>query len=584
MSISRIGLMKHVNMKNIRMSRFFSTKEQACALATLKKTNQVWNRSITLLPHLIEGGLTVGSVGFGSPHFAAARHRESSLLTSLKNGCNLIELGEAWKREDPRIFNNEAYLDQFLYGSWESAELDKIYTKTTMGEGSLSSMLDSSNVVNTSEEEFKLKLTREEVVYMGKCSLGLNEKDIGLDQSNLKETNEDGTVNGISASVKQAVSQLCEYHFVDSFDFIILNISHLDVTEDPIEYENKLLQVLRTLEDICDEGTMTAYGFSLDNDHITFQLNALKNVFLTHSDGKTDIPFSRFSFLGLPAGPFTHLPNIETLKKHVGFEHVHIIGESVTHEFNLNGATCPPVRYVNALPSNVFHHDVDKVYDREDGERLSKALNRAIHLEKEYVNRFIEGKNNTQIYKDDDDEETEGSSEEDEEEEVEYPLPFLPRHEDVSWGTILAQHHDKQIEGPDEWESAKERMMKPLLEQALMILSEHKQTKDWAILYKVTCRELFKAFDEEHNYRRRDKSLEISEYIDSYIPQFKDKKAFGPLAPTLEARCACLAMSKGCDIVLTEDWLEGHLYNRMIPGNIILSKDATKLANSPFKK
>jgi hypothetical protein len=327
---------------------------------------------------------------------------------------------------------------------------------------------------------------------------------------------------------------------------------------------------------------MTAYGFSLHIDQVSFQLNALKNI-LKKQQQEGGLGFPRFAALGLPSGPFTHLPAIDVLKQTEGFENVVIIGESVTHQ---RTSKTQPIRYIDAYPT-------PDITSKRDGVRIKKALDRAIHLEKEYISRFIEG-----VGKEDKKDQGDGFSsgnrftggeveeEKEEEEELTYPLPFLPRHEDVSWGQLLAMHHDSQIEGPDQWEAAKERMILPLLNNALSQLSQHKVTKDWAVLYKLTCREMLSAFDEEHNYRRQLMAQQLSEYIDNHVHDISRRIMDGgsfseSVTPTLEARCVCLALARGVDVVLTEDWEKGGLYRTIIPGkNVPLMKDATKLVNT----
>ena len=68
-----------------------------------------------------------------------------------------------------------------------------------------------------------------------------------------------------------------------------------------------------------------------------------------------------------------------------------------------------------------------------------------------------------------------------------YPLPFLPPRSSVSWGHLLAQHHETQIApgGAAAWEAARDCTLWPQANFALDALTDQPKTKDWATVYRV---------------------------------------------------------------------------------------------------
>jgi len=68
-----------------------------------------------------------------------------------------------------------------------------------------------------------------------------------------------------------------------------------------------------------------------------------------------------------------------------------------------------------------------------------------------------------------------------------YPLPFLPPRSSVSWGHLLAQHHEAQIApgGAAAWEAARDCTLWPQANFALDALMDQPKTKDWATVYRV---------------------------------------------------------------------------------------------------
>ena len=69
-----------------------------------------------------------------------------------------------------------------------------------------------------------------------------------------------------------------------------------------------------------------------------------------------------------------------------------------------------------------------------------------------------------------------------------YPLPFLPPRSSVSWGHLLAQHHETQIApgGAAAWEAARDCTLWPQANFALDALMDQPKTKDWATVYRVS--------------------------------------------------------------------------------------------------
>ena len=50
---------------------------------------------------------------------------------------------------------------------------------------------------------------------------------------------------------------------------------------------------------------------------------------------------------------------------------------------------------------------------------------------------------------------------------------------EVSWGKILASHHDAQIAGCDEWEVALEQTIRPALQRGLAVLGDCGEVGEW---------------------------------------------------------------------------------------------------------
>jgi hypothetical protein len=119
---------------------------------------------------------------------------------------------------------------------------------------------------------------------------------------------------------------------------------------------------------------------------------------------------------------------------------------------------------------------------------------------------------------------------------------------------------------------ARERIVLPQLERGLITLGDHAETKDWAALYRVTCRELIAAFDEEYNHQRQASASDLLKTLDSNQNEAQEGGAAAAVegatsdaspastrmttTTTLEERCVGLAVGRGHDLVLTEDgWL-----------------------------
>lgn len=122
-TLSQRSKMRHFRHSNLVRSRFFATANCATAEGTARRVAQYgwqWPLMLSLpgsfflkqllslflhLSFINSGGepLTIGRIGFGSPHFAAPFRREEALRSALLSGCNLVELDEPVARDDPRI-------------------------------------------------------------------------------------------------------------------------------------------------------------------------------------------------------------------------------------------------------------------------------------------------------------------------------------------------------------------------------------------------------------------------------------------------------------------------------------------------
>ena len=146
------------------------------------------------------------------------------------------------------------------------------------------------------------------------------------------------------------------------------------------------------------------------------------------------------------------------------------------------------------------------------------------------------------------------------------PTLRLPQ---VSWAQLLAQH-SHQIHSMDDWEAVRDRTITPALDHSLNRLFNDPDTKEWSALYRLQMKELLDAMTVTFTAQRTQQSLVLHRAFDRHLPSvpasaFVSSSApgmtaagsdsgAGPGTCNLAVRAVELGLSRGCDIVLTEDW------------------------------
>lgn len=189
-----------------------------------------------------------------------------------------------------------------------------------------------------------------------------------------------------------------------------------------------------------------------------------------------------------------------------------VVGSQATHGRAASGA---PVRFIESGPGGddlplspplPRMPNADEAEDAAPAEattaeataarsqaRLVKVLNSAIHLEKKYVERFVVGpvagalEEGLSSGAEGSDHASSAAAASEPSTAASYPLAFLPPRAAVSWGHLLAQHHEVQIApgGASAWEAVRDRTLWPQANLALEALGDQPETKDWAAIYRV---------------------------------------------------------------------------------------------------
>mmetsp|Transcript_9823 Transcript_9823/g.12288 ORF Transcript_9823/g.12288 Transcript_9823/m.12288 type:complete len:496 (-) Transcript_9823:236-1723(-) len=431
------------------------TNVSRCTLEGCKRFVERYNREKCFTSIKNTGsGLKVSKIGFGSPWIGAPKVQSKKLTRTIQNGCNLIEL-----TENNRVPPNREHSDDIDHWEMEAITRLMIEQKVQRDELMLLSRVPISRTPSFSDSESMSNLNPERI--------------------------------------RLATVESLDFHGLECLDGLAVELPQMPKDEDPKLWqqmlEDSFQSAIAGLESLVRDQMIQTYGFYSKSTGV------LDNKVMKHLVSQ-DAPNMGLAMFPMSPDRLGKLDQSTiALAKAKG---IAILGDDCLHSKRKDGR---PVTFIDVYP------DKDTL-----SSRLENVFNKAMHMETEYMTRFLDKKE-------------------------ELGIDELPEAVDLCWAHILSQKQG-QIHSLEEWMALKELQVLPTLDQSLDILKDkgNQATMDFGMLYRIVAFDLFETFTEMMEESKAKEVEQLISQLDCLAPELAS-------LPNLSSRAFSLAISSGAD-------------------------------------